>query len=83
MDVAQELTGGGGGGVGGGGVGGGWGGRQRSILGGDDGPKTLPNVHTFSLYFILLFRLEPNKSYSAIDNVHEQLFFKSFIQRTF
>jgi hypothetical protein len=77
MDVAQELTG-----VGGVGGGGGWGGGQRSILGGDDGPKTLPNVHTFSLYFILLFRLQPNKSYIT-DNIHEQLFFKYFVKRIF
>jgi hypothetical protein len=57
------------------------GGGQRSILGGDDGPKTLPNVHTFSLYFTLLFRLEHSKSYSAIDNVHEQLFFLNPLYR--
>jgi hypothetical protein len=56
-------------------VGVGGGGGQRSILGGHDGPKTVPNVHTFSLYFILFFRLQTNNSYSAIDNVHEQLFF--------
>jgi hypothetical protein len=46
-------------------VGGGWGGRwgggggevgggQRSILGGDDGPKTVPNVFIF--YFTFPFR---------------------------
>jgi hypothetical protein len=42
------------------------------------GPMSTP----FSLYFILLFRLEPNKSYIT-DNVHEQLFFQVLCKENF
>jgi hypothetical protein len=78
MAVAQELTGG----LGGGGWGVGVGGGQRSILGVDDGPKTLPNVHTFSLYLFYfsvynLIRATLQKMYT------NSYFFKYFVKSFF
>jgi hypothetical protein len=43
-----------------------------------------PMSTPFSLYFILLFRLEHNNSlYSTIENVHEQLFFQVLCKENF